>query len=340
LDDVDDRRRLLQLYHSETSGHYDFKTTAARMQANGHVWPGSSYDLKQFILHCSCQKYVPRPQVFHEAPRSLSTALPNTRWDMDFLMLESDLYSHNCALLVIDSCDRFILELKAMRSSSFKDFAPVLRELFCKMGKPAAIMADGAGNFGSKDYEEFMNFLAVERIPTIPRNSQDNAIVERAIRTIKTQAAAIREERYLVGISNSWSDILPVVLRNHNARVHSSTGFAPAAVRFGLSDSLSDKNLGYFSQSDMFQSIKQSIEQTKFKQLQRESHKQRDTNSLIIGNRFWFKNPERKKSALEPINLGPYTLVSQKEGQAIIMDIRGTRRTCHISELFPFRGDE
>jgi hypothetical protein len=340
LDNADDRRRLLQLYHSETSGHYDFKTTAARMQANGHVWPGGSHDLKQFILHCSCQKYVPRPQVFHEAPRSLSTALPNTRWDMDFLVLEEDLHRHNCALLVMDSCDRFILELKPLRAFSFQEFEPVLQELFCKMGKPNSIMADGAGNFGSKDYENLMNFLAIERVPTIPRNSQDNSIVERAIRTVKTQAAAIREERYLVGRSNSWSEILPVVLRNHNARVHSSTGFAPAAVRFGLSDSLSDKSLGYFSQSDMFQSIKQSIEHAKIKQLQRESHKQRDTNTLVIGNRFWFKNPDRKKSALEPLNLGPYTLVSQEEGKVVIEDVQGKKRVCHISEIFPFRGDE
>ena len=78
-----------------------------------------------------------------------------------------------------------------------------------------------AGNFGSGDYEDLMNFLAIKKVPTIPRNSQYNAIVERTIRTVKTQAAAIREERYLANRSNSWSEILPVVLRNHNARIHS-----------------------------------------------------------------------------------------------------------------------
>ena len=340
LDSAEDRLKLLQLYHSEDSGHYEYKSTAARMQANGHVWPGGSYDLKKFILNCSCQKYIPRPQVFHEKPKSLSTVVPNTRWDMDFLVLEEDINCHNCALLVIDSCDRFILELKPLRASSFEEFEPVLRELFCKMGKPTSIMADGAGNFGSKHYEELMNFLAIERVPTIPRNSQDNAIVERTIRTVKTQTAAIREERYLANRSNSWSEILPLVLRNHNARVHSSTGFAPAAVRFGLSDSLSDKSSGYFSQSDMFQSIKQNIAQAKIKQLQRDSHKQRETNSLVIGNRFWFTNPDRKKSALEPLKLGPYTLVSQEEGKVTIADVQGKQRVCHISEIFPFRGDE
>jgi hypothetical protein len=339
LNNTEDRSRLLHLYHGEESGHYDFKTTASRMQANGHVWPGGLLDLKQFILHCPCQKYIPRPQVFHEKPKSLSTVVPNSRWDMDFLVLEQDINMHNCALLVIDSCDRFILELKPLRASTFKEFEPVLRELFCKMGKPISILADGAGNFGSGDYEDLMNFLAIERVPTIPRNSQDNAIVERTIRTVKTQAAAIREERYLTSRSNSWSEILPVVLRNHNARIHSSTGFAPSAVRFGLSDSLSDKSLGYISQSDMLKAIKHNINQAKNKQLQRES-KQTESNSLVVGRRFWFRNPDRKKSALEPINLGPYTLLSQDEGKAVIIDIRGTRRTCHISELFPFRGDE
>jgi len=131
-----------------------------------------------------------------------------------------------------------------------------------------------------------------------------------------------------------------VVLRNHNARVHSTTGFAPAAVRFGCSDSLSDKPSRYVSQAEMLQSIKLNIHQAKIKQLQRESHKHRETKSLVIGNRFWFRNPDRKKSALEPINLGPYTLISQDEGKVIIEDVRGKQRVCHISEIYPFRGDE
>ena len=339
LDSDEDRLTLLHYYHGEESGHYDFKSTAARMHANGHVWEGGTYDLKKFILHCSCQKYVPRPRIFHEAPRSLSTSALNTRWDMDFIILEEDINLHNCALLVIDSCDRFILELKALRSSTFSDFAPVLRELFCKMGKPASIMADGAGNFGSEEYDRLTDFLGVERIPTIPRNSQDNAIVERAIRTLKTQAAAIREERYIINQSNSWSEILPIVLRNHNARIHSSAGFATAAVRFGLADSLSDNSKMDTSQSDMLSTIKQNIHQAKINQLAR-GPMQAHTDQLVVGRRFWFRNPDRKKSALEPINLGPYILISQDEGKVIIQDVRGKQRTCHISEIFPFRGDE
>ena len=338
LESEEDRNELLRLYHSEESGHYDYKTTAARMQANGHTWPGGLKQLESFIFRCPCQKYIARPQVFHESPRLLSTFVPNARWDMDFLVLEEDVNRHKCALVVVDSCDRFLLELKPLKSSILSEFAPVLRELFCKIGKPASIMADGAGNFGSEDYERLLEFLGVERVPTIPRNSQDNAIVERLIRTIKTQASAIKEERYLANISNSWSEILPLVLRNHNARVHSSTGFAPAAVRFGLADSLSDRHMD-ISQADMLSSLKQNIHQAKLNQLARGPMKS-NTNSLVIGRRFWFKNPDRKKSALEPTNLGPYTLIRQEEGKVTLQDVRGKQRVCHISEIFPFRGDD
>ena len=332
------RKNILHYYHGEDSGHYDFNTTAARMQANGHIWENGLYELKQFILHCSCQKYVVRPQIYHEAPRVLSTFEPNSRWDMDFLVLEEDSKHHKCALLIIDSCDRFIIELKALRASTFDDFVPVLLEVFCKLGKPKAIMADGAGNFDSKGYDELMIFLAIQKVPTIPRNSQDNAIVERAIRTVKMQAAAIREERFIANKPNSWSDILPLVLRNHNARVHSSTGFAPANVRFGLANSLSDNRM-VVSQSDMFSSMKENIRQAKLKQLSR-GPLRTTTDILTVGRRFWFRNPDRKKSALEPINLGPYTLVSQDEGKVVIMDVHGKQRVCHISEIFPFRGDK
>ena len=75
------------------------------------------------------------------------------------------------------------------------------------------------------------------------------------------------------------------------------------------------------------------------KQLSR-GHFQTATDILTIGRRFWFRNPDRKKSALEPINLGPYTLIRQEEGKVVIMDVRGKQRVCHISEIFPFRGDE
>jgi transposase InsO family protein len=338
LENSQDRLRLLQLYHGEESGHYDFKSTAARMQANGHVWPGGSHDLKQFILHCSCQKYIPRPQAFHEAAKSLSTAAPNTRWDIDLIVLEEDVNRHNCALLIIDSCDRFIMDIHPLSSFSFSELEPVLVNTFCRMGKPLAIMADGAGNFGSKGYEDLMKFLNIQRIPTIPRNSQDNAIVERTIRTVKTQSAAIREERFLVNRSNSWKEILPLVMRNHNARVHSSTGFAPAAVRFGIADSLSDKSDNTYTQYHMLQRMQININNNKAKSLRGTGPG--ITDSLQIGKRYWFYNPDRKKSALEPIFLGPFTLTNQENGKAVIEDVRGISRVCHISELRPFRGDD
>jgi len=339
LNSPEDRKALLEVYHGEDSGHNDFTTTAARMARNGHIWPSGKAELKKFILHCPCQKYVPRPQVYHEAPRSLSTSVPNARWDMDFLILEEDSNKHTCALLVIDACDRFILELKPMKASTFGDFASVLLELFCKMGKPASIMADGAGNFGSEMYDNFIDMMNIERIATIPRNSQDNAIVERAIRSVKTQAASIKEERYLKNISNSWAEILPVVLRNHNSKIHSATGFAPATIRFGVANTLADKSES-ISQLDMLNLLKQNVHFAKLNQLKRRKVDFEDTNALVIGHRFWFRNPDRKKSALEPLNLGPYTLVAQDEGKVIIKDTLGKQRTCHISELHPFRGDE
>ena len=129
------------------------------------------------------------------------------------------------------------------------------------------------------------------------------------------------------------------VLRNHNARVHSSTGFAPSAIRFGVSDSLADRISGEISQLEMLGKLKENIQTYKQNQSRRESQK-KETDLLTIGNRFWFKNPDRKKSALEPINLGPYTLVEQDQGKVTIADIRGKRRNVHISEIYPFRGDE
>ena len=199
-------------------------------------------------------------------------------------------------------------------------------------------MADGAGNFGSADYVKFMTFLEIERVPTIPRNSQDNAIVERVIRTLKTQAAAIREERYLANKPNSWREVLGPVLRNHNARIHSSTGFAPATIRFGIADSLADRG-SEISQVEMLDKLNNNIQLYKENQSKRELQRTK-TDLLTIGNRFWFRNPDRKKSALQPINLGPYTLVEQDQGKVTIADIRGKRRNVHISEIYPFRGDE
>ena len=68
LESEEDRLALIKHYHGEDSGHYDYTTTAARMKANGHTWKGGLKQLESFILHCPCQKYVPRPQIYHEAP--------------------------------------------------------------------------------------------------------------------------------------------------------------------------------------------------------------------------------------------------------------------------------
>ena len=122
--------------------------------------------------------------------------------------------------------------------------------------------------------------------------------------------------------------------------MHSSTGFAPSAVRFGVADTLSDRgSKSNLSQAEMLSKIEQNVYDMKMKQLRREP-KQQHTNSLTIGKRFWFKNPDKKKSALEPVNFGPFTLVAQEEGKVVLEDIRGKQRTCHISEIHPFRGDE
>ena len=332
------QKAALMFYHGEQSGHYDFKSTLQRMVDNKHVWPGVKHDLKDFISHCGCQKWVSKPQSYHEAPKSISTNFPNTRWDIDFMSLEEDQAGHKCALVIIDSCDRFLLDIIPLKEMKFRDFSQSLNDIMCRFGKPKSILADGAGNFSSFDYNELLKVLNVNAIPTIPRNSQDNSIVERAIRTIKTQAAAIREERFHNNQSNTWREVLSIVLRNHNARVHSSTGFAPSTIRFGIVNTLADQ-IKEVSQTDMLKEVKSNVEKAKQQQLSRRLF-QPDTNVLTIGSRFWLKNPDRKKTALDPFYLGPYTLVKQSEGQVILEDVQGKRRSCHISDIHPFKGDE
>ena len=90
---------------------------------------------------------------------------------------------------------------------------------------------------------------------------------------------------------------------------------------------------------EMLDKLNNNIQLYKENQSKRELQRTK-TDLLTIGNRFWFKNPDRKKSALQPINLGPYTLVEQDQGKVIIADVQGKRRVVHISEIFPFRGDE
>ena len=190
-------------------------------------WPQRDTAIRQFVRSChACQvSKPPNHSTLRPTHPIMTPELPNEIWATYAIVMST---AANCTaakniLTVIDLHSRFVWA-KAVKRLTKEATVSFLSELFDAIAPPEALLSDNGLNFPSNAVTSLLNKRGVKHLLTPPFRSQANGVVERVLRTALVDQPQLR-----------WSTLLRDVVQNINNLPHSSTGFSPRLLQFGLS---------------------------------------------------------------------------------------------------------
>ena len=142
-------------------------------------------------------------------------------------------------LTVVDRFSRWPTAVPIRDISASTLAKTILKEWISTFGTPQVITTDRGAQFQSSLFQEFSNLLGVKHIKTTAYYPQDNGLVERFHRSLKTSLAARTD-------STNWVDELPLILLAWRNTVKEDIGCLPAELVFGTPLSLPGE---YFNDS-------------------------------------------------------------------------------------------
>ena len=325
-----DAHATIAEFHSSTVGHFGSDTTLKRLRSRGVSWPGMEEDVRFFVQACpTCQKLSDqRPQVTSPYFTNFSYA-PMTRLNVDTIgPFTPDSAGNAYVIVIIDTFTRFV-ELYKTPDATALSAAQALIQHCGRYGVPQQLLTDNGKQFYNGLIEALTASFGMEHLFTVPYSHEENGLVERANKEVSRHLRAIVLDQRIHG---SWSDVLPLVQRIMNAKVHESTGVAPAALLFGnmvdldrlLLHSPSSHNAlstmptsthEYVTQLEHAQRILSELaveNQSKKESKQRDAKRARIATEFEPGSYVLVSHPEgRRPSKLSAKLLGPYRVIGR-----------------------------
>ena len=232
----DNHEDLMGKFHGAVEGHSGVRATLSKMKKSGYSWPGMAKEVAKFIKTCPiCQRGNDNPRTSHGLRFSLDKPGPNQLVAMDTIgPLETDKFGYSYIVVFVDAMSRYTV-LMPLVGKDTVEYARKLLEYVCNYGKPESLRSDQGGQFHSDLIKEFALLMNSSQHFSIAYSHQDNGQCERMIREVRRHLDALLME---IERPQEWSIFLPMVQRVINTKVNSSTGFAPATLKFGLDNAL------------------------------------------------------------------------------------------------------
>lgn len=223
------RENTLRMAHiAPLAGHFGVAKTSSRIKQR-FFWPGMRQDIQDLCKRCqTCQLTTPK-----YSPKAPLVPLPIirtpfTRLAMDMIgPLPPTKEGHKYILTVCDYGTRYP-EAFPLKSTTSKDVAEALVEMFSRTGIPDEILTDRGSNFTSDLMAEFYRLLGIKSILTSAYHPQTDGMVERFNGTLK---AGIR--KFITAHEGEWHKALPYILFAYRETPHTTTGFSPFELVFG-----------------------------------------------------------------------------------------------------------
>ena len=153
--------------------------TKCRDRANNSVyWPGLSKDIEDMVRKCDTCSII---QNDHAEPM-IYMPLPGRPWEK----LGTDMFywKGQNYLLVIDYYSRYI-EIAKLTSTTSSDVISHLKSIMSRHGVCDTLVSDGAGQFTSELFEQFMRDFGIKHVLSSPHWPLGNSESERAVQTVK-----------------------------------------------------------------------------------------------------------------------------------------------------------
>ncbi|UYV76586.1 K02A2.6-like, partial [Cordylochernes scorpioides] len=234
-------QQLLQTVHA----HYNHPgiSQMSRLISTQYYWQGMSKDIKQKVKTCPTCQLTKRPlgPTYGELSQP-----PEAKEPFDLLSLDTiagfakygntKIYLH----VVVDHFSRFAWTFPS-KSTSITTYQQVLKRVL-QDGSPKRLLTDRAPAFTSPKFSSFLLNRNIHPLLTTSNNPQANGLCERLNATLTGKLRLLHLENPKI----AWTKLVKRVTVIYNKTPHSTTGFPPIYLMFGiLPPELSDHSTPY-----------------------------------------------------------------------------------------------
>ena len=244
---------FIRHFHNVQQGHGGVEATLYRMnryfralknKTEPHVnlpkedqhfsspWLYMRLHVKQFIKECpTCQKLDQlSPKVQAKPFTTASYAWPMEELNVDTIgPLPESVEGYKHILVIIDRMSRYV-NIFPIKTTESREAVQCLLKHVSIFRKPKVLRSDGGSQFANQLLEELLRLFRTEYEKTLAYSKEENAIVERANKTVVHHLRAFMQDPIM---GQNWPDYLPMVQRIMNTSVHTSHKFTPTHLVFG-----------------------------------------------------------------------------------------------------------
>ena len=219
------QRRLLKKAHDGHPGIVRMK----RQLRRSYWWPGQDKAVEEFVRHCSgCQKsdksvppakvptsVIPPPtKPWHKLAMDIAGPFAVAPDNQRFVVVLMDYYSKYPEILSTGAItSRVIIKW--------------LDDVFSRYGLPEELVTDNGTSFTSKEFTDYLEHNNVRHLRTSVYSPNENGLVERFNRYLKTHVQAFVAE------NKPWHTGMNALLRHYRATSPTATGLSPCQLMFG-----------------------------------------------------------------------------------------------------------
>ena len=176
------RREVLARLHAS---HQGVKRTNRRARQSVY-WPGINSDISTTVSSCDkCQELLPSQQREPLKSKPLPTRL--------FEDVSADFFSYagRDNLVYVDRLSGWPVTFHfAKGNTTSRDTINACRRAFVALGVPVRFRSDGAPQFASREFRQFLKRWGVNAVLSTPHCPQSNGLAEAAVKPMKKLIAA------------------------------------------------------------------------------------------------------------------------------------------------------
>lgn len=344
-----DRRTILETYHDAlTSGHPGAAKTLRAVNRD-YWWPEIRRYVQEYIRGCAkCQEnktntHPNKPPLQPITPDS--QAQPFSTISVDFIVKLPESNGYNTILTITDhDCTKSVILLPCREEMGSLEVAKLyLERVFPFTGLPTKVISDRDPKFTSKVFKEVCDLLQIKQNMSSAYHPQTDGQSEKTNQHVETALRIFGNFR-----QDDWSELLPIIQYQINARVSDATKQVPYETWMGFIPRTYQPTRDSFLPSieERKLRLRETWKMAKESMARAQSFWKRSINFQPYekGDKVWLEGTNLKTShpttKLRPKRFGPFEITEKLGAVTYRLALPGTwklHNAFHAAVLSPYK---